>query len=81
MLKKKRVVVSVISDLVSDQRVHKVCTYLHNKGYQVTLIGRRFKESLPLEKRAYYTHRVLCFFKRGIAQYAEFNLKLFFILL
>lgn len=77
MMNQKRIVVSVISDLVSDQRVHKVCTYLHNKGYTVTLIGRCFKESLPLEERAYRALRIRCYFRRGVAQYAEFHVKLF----
>lgn len=81
ILKKKRVVASVISDLVSDQRVHKVCTYLHAKGYHVTLIGRAFPESLPVDGRVYATERIACYFRKGIPQYAEFNLKLFIKLL
>jgi len=80
-VKGKRIVVSVISDLATDQRVHKVCTYLHQKGYAVTLIGRRFKASIPLDKRVYKTERLVCYFKKGIAQYAEFNFKLFIILI
>jgi glycosyltransferase involved in cell wall biosynthesis len=76
-----RILVSVISDLVSDQRVHKVCTYLHQKGYHVQLIGRRFADSVPLEKRNYETLRIKCYFKQGMLQYAEFNLKLFLILI
>ena len=80
-MKGKRIVVSVISDLVSDQRVHKVCTYLHQKGYVVMLIGRRFTTSAPLEKRIYKTERISCSFKKGMAQYAEFNFKLFLTLL
>ncbi|MFN2457234.1 MAG: glycosyltransferase family 4 protein [Chitinophagaceae bacterium] len=77
-MKQKRIIVSVISDLVSDQRVHKVCTFLHSQNYSVTLIGRRFKQNLPLIKRVYTAERILCYFKKGFLQYAEFNLKLFF---
>jgi glycosyltransferase involved in cell wall biosynthesis len=51
--------------------------YLHQKGYAVTLVGRCFPHSSPLAERAYKTLRIRCRFKKGIAQYAEFNVKLF----
>lgn len=73
---KKRVVVSVISDLVSDQRVHRVCSYLHEKGAEVLLIGRSFKDSAPVSSRNYHTSRILCRYRRGPLQYMEFMLKL-----
>ena len=78
MVKQKRIIVSVITDLVSDQRVHKVCTYVHQKGFEVILVGRKFSTSQPVEIRAYTTDRILCYFNKGILQYAEFNLRLFF---
>lgn len=81
VLKKKKVIVSVISDLVSDQRVHRVSSFLQENGFDVLLIGRRTKKSLPLEERSYSTKRIHCFFKAGAIKYAEFNLKLFFKLL
>ena len=74
---KRKIVVSVISDLVSDQRVHKVCTFLNTHGFDVTLIGRKNKHSLPLEERAYKSERIYCWFNKGIPLYAEFMLKLF----
>jgi glycosyltransferase involved in cell wall biosynthesis len=74
---KRKIVVSVISDLVSDKRVHKVCTFLNNYGFEVTLIGRKNKQSLPLEERAYKCERIHCWFNKGIPLYAEFMLKLF----
>ncbi len=74
----KRIVVSVISDLTSDQRVHKVCTFLHQKGFHVILIGRKTKNSLPLQKRDYTTERIFCSFNNGVLLYAEFMVKLFF---
>jgi len=75
---KKTIVVSVITDLVSDQRVHKVCTFLHNKNFEVHLIGRETKNSLPLQQQVYQTERLYCFFNKGVLMYAEFMLRLFF---
>jgi glycosyltransferase involved in cell wall biosynthesis len=78
---KRKIVVSVISDLVSDQRVHKVCNFLNDNNWDVTLIGRRHKQSLTLEERSYKTERIQCVFNKGVLLYAEFMLKLFFRLL
>ncbi len=80
-MKKRRIIVSVISDLVSDQRVHRVCSFLQENGFSVLLIGRRLKKSLPLGERNYTTQRIRCYFTKGVLQYAEFNWKLFWKLL
>src|SRR5688500_15084957 len=80
LMKKKKVVVSVISDLVTDQRVHKVCSFLHEQDADVLLIGRRFKDSSVLQARSYPTKRILCYFRKGVMQYLEFNVKLFIAL-
>ena len=76
----KRIVVSVTNDLVSDNRVHKVCTSLHIAGFNVVLIGRKLKKSLPV-KRNYKTKRIRLFFNKGFLFYAEYSIRLFFILL
>ncbi len=76
-----RIVVSVISDLVTDQRVHKVCQTLHEAGYNVLLIGSKKRGSLELSSRDYSTKRIRLIFQKKFPFYAEFNLRLFFILL
>jgi glycosyltransferase involved in cell wall biosynthesis len=75
-----KITVSVTNDLVSDQRVHKVCTTLMQNGYEVKLIGRVLPHDKPI-KRPYQTERMSLFFYRGIFFYAEYNIRLFFYLL
>lgn len=77
----KKAIVSVINDLVTDQRVHKVCTSLHEMGYEVHLVGRRQRASQPLAARAYATHRMFLLFEKGPLFYLMFQFRLFFFLL
>jgi glycosyltransferase involved in cell wall biosynthesis len=77
----KKAIVSVINDLVTDQRVNKSCLVLQEQGYEVLLVGRRRKRSLPLPMRPYARHRMWLLFERGPLFYACFNVRLFFVLL
>lgn len=76
----KTIVVSVTNDLVTDQRVHKVCTSLQEMGFSIHLVGRRLKNSLPI-KRNYKTTRMKLLFTKGPLFYAEYNFRLFLLLL
>jgi glycosyltransferase involved in cell wall biosynthesis len=80
-MQSKTVLVSVINDLNTDQRVHKICTFIEQQGYRVVLIGRKTKRSAPMEERSYQTIRMKLLFEKGGLFYAEFNLRLFFLLL
>ena len=76
-LERKLIVVTVISDLTTDYRVHKICQTLHNNGFRVLLTGSHNKRSLPLKPRDYQTYRLKTWFRKSFFFYAEFNARLF----
>ncbi|WP_343634898.1 glycosyltransferase family 4 protein [Fluviicola sp.] len=80
-MKKPKVIVSVINDLNTDQRVHKVCSFIENQGYDVLLVGRKLKSSQEMECRNYRTKRFSMYYEKGALFYAWFNFRLFWFLL
>ena len=78
---KKRIVVSVTSDLVSDNRVHKTCLTLTEMGFDVMLVGRKLPGSQVLSSRSYATKRLKLLFRKGPLFYACFNFRLLFLLM
>lgn len=78
--KSKKLVFTVTNDLNFDQRMIRICTSLQNNGYDVLLIGRKLKTSLPLSPRDYKQIRLTNFFEKGKLFYLEYNLRLFLFL-
>jgi len=78
-LQKKKIIISVTNDLSTDQRVKKVCGTLNTMNYDILLIGRKRHTSLKL-KRPYQTKRMRLVFNKGALFYAEFNIRLFILL-
>lgn len=76
----RRAIVAVTNDLSTDNRVHRTCLVLLELGYRVRLVGRSLPGSLPLE-RQYDTKRMRLLFRKGALFYAEYNLRLFLLLL
>lgn len=72
---------SVINDLVNDHRVFKTCHLLLDCGYEVTLVGRVLKQSLPIPDWPYQTRRIRLLINKGPLFYVSFNLRLFLFLL
>lgn len=81
MSPKQKVIVLVSNDLYTDQRVHKVCTFLFENAFVVTLLGRKLGKSQAIIGRPYATKRFKLPFTKGPLFYAVLNLRFFFYLL
>ncbi|HSI91167.1 MAG TPA: glycosyltransferase [Adhaeribacter sp.] len=77
----KKIWFAVTTDLNYDQRMQRICTSLANNGYEVTLVGRMWQVSKPLQQQVFKQHRLRCIFQKGKLFYAEYNIRLFFYLL
>ena len=77
---KSKIIISVTNDLVADNRVHKVAISLMKFGFDVLLVGRKFKKSFPVI-REYKIKRFRLMFRKSVFFYAEYNLRLFLFLL
>lgn len=76
-----RIIFTVINDLTYDQRMHRICSSLARDGYDVLLIGRKLKDSLPPDRKPFRQQRLKLLFTRGKLFYIEYNLQLFLLLL
>jgi len=77
----KKVIVSVTNDLVTDQRVKKVCGTLGEMGFDILLVGRRLRNSPKMDVRPYQVKRMKLLFTQGPFFYLEYQIRLFVLLL
>jgi len=75
------IICTVTNDLSFDQRMQRICTALQDGGHEVTLVGRKRKNSPTLNKQKYHQHRLKNWFDKKFWFYAEHNIRLFFYLL
>ena len=75
-----KIISCVTSDLITDQRVHRVCTTLTDMGFDVLSVGREKEYSPPIIHQDYATKRLKTRREKGPRFYAQFNWKLFHFL-
>lgn len=76
----KKIIISVTSDLSTDHRVQKTTQTLYEAGFDVLLIGRKTRKSLPFQAE-YPFRQFRLLFNSSFLFYAEYNIRLFFLLL
>ncbi|HEY3385404.1 MAG TPA: glycosyltransferase family 4 protein, partial [Saprospiraceae bacterium] len=79
-MSRKRIVFAVTNDLTYDRRMFRICSALAEAGMDVLLIGRKRKDSLLFKPTQFRTKRFVCVFNKGPLFYAEYNIRLFFVL-
>ncbi|GAC1439696.1 MAG: glycosyltransferase [Sediminibacterium sp.] len=76
-----KILFTVTNELNYDQRMHRIAGSLTTAGYEVLLVGRCKKGSIPLQQQVFQQKRLYCFFEKGMLFYAEYTIRLFFFLL
>jgi glycosyltransferase involved in cell wall biosynthesis len=76
-----RIILCVTNDIVTDRRVNRIALSLLKIPVSILLIGRSFANSMSLPIYKYQTLRIKMLFKKGLLFYAEYNIRLFFLLL
>ena len=61
--------------------MQRICGTLADAGYDVLLVGRKLKTSLPLSKKNYRQQLLKCWFNKSKLFYSEYNIRLFFFVL
>lgn len=77
---KKKVLVAVTNDISTDQRIHKVCGSLTEKGFEVIVYGRVLSDTFEIHK-PYKIVKKRHWFNDNFLFYAEFNLRLFWFII
>lgn len=81
MERKRHIIFTVTNNLVTDQRMHRICSTLIKDGFEVELVGRKYGLKQEPTAVAYQRKWLSCFFDSGPLFYLEFNLRLCWYLL
>ncbi|MBN1414388.1 MAG: glycosyltransferase [Bacteroidales bacterium] len=76
-----KICISVTNDVFTDQRVNRTVCSLVSAGYTVSVIGRKKSSGMEITMFPCKVKRLKLIFNRGPLFYAEFNIRLFFLLL
>ncbi len=79
-MERKKIIISVTSDLSTDHRVQKTAQAFSDAGFMVLLVGRKLRKSLPFQA-TFRFKRFRLLFNSSMFFYAEYNIRLFFFLL
>jgi glycosyltransferase involved in cell wall biosynthesis len=77
----KKAILAVTNDIHTDQRVNKAAKTLYKMGFEVMIVGVKRKNSRPFSPPYAAIKRIPLIFHKGFLFYAEYNIKLFFVLL
>jgi glycosyltransferase involved in cell wall biosynthesis len=80
-MRNKKIICAVTNDLSYDQRMQRICASLVKAGYEVELVGRERRASVPLREQPFRQTRLRCRWEKGKLFYLEYNLRLLLYLL
>jgi glycosyltransferase involved in cell wall biosynthesis len=75
-----KILITVTTDIAFDQRLLRIACSFANHGYEVMVFGRRKDQDHKLNVRFSYK-LIKCWFTKSALFYAEYNLRLFFLML
>lgn len=80
-MKKRKVVITVSNNLVTDHRVSKMADYLISKKFEVVITGRNWPKVPMIDTKDITLIRFNLFFNKGILFYIHLNLRVLWYLL
>ncbi|HLW06845.1 MAG TPA: glycosyltransferase [Marinilabiliaceae bacterium] len=80
-MKKRKVIITVSNNLVTDHRVSKMADYLTSRKLEVVITGRNWPKSPMIDTKDNTLIRFNLFFNKGFLFYLNLNLRIFWYLL
>lgn len=80
-MKKRKVIITVSNNLVTDHRVSKMAEYLTSQKFEVVVTGRNWPKAASVDGGNYTIVRFRLFFNKGALFYIFLNLRVFWYLL